>query len=58
MKKILLPLSLLVLLGIDLMAFSAIRSSNESFIMYGWVVLFFSAVLYAIFALQFLSKEK
>jgi hypothetical protein len=57
MRKILLPISLLVLLAIDLMAFDAIRSSNEGLIFFGWFAIFFSAVLYAIMALQFLSKN-
>lgn len=57
MRKILLPTSLLVLLAMDLMAFEAIRSSNEGLIFFGWFAIFFSAVLYAIMALQFLSKN-
>jgi len=57
-KKIILPLSLLVLLAIDIMAFGAIGSSNEGLILFGWVALFFSVILYAILALQFLSNKK
>jgi len=57
-KKLILPVSLLVLIAVDVMSLDAIRSNNEGLIMYGWVALFFSVIVYAIMFLQFLSKEK
>ncbi len=40
------------------MAFDAIRSSNEGLIFFGWFAIFFSAILYAIMALKFLSNNE
>ena len=47
-----------MLLAIDLMAFNAIDSQNEGLYMFGWLVLFFSAILYGILIIQTLSKRK
>ena len=58
MKKIILPLSALVLLGVDIMAVSAIRSTNPGLAMFGWVAIFTSMIIFAVFALQFLSNDK
>ena len=57
-KKLLLPIAFLVLLGIDLMAVNAIKSSNEGLYFYGWLTLIGSAIIFAMVALDFLSGNK
>ena len=55
-KKLLMPTAMLTLLAIDLMAFDAIDSKDDGFMLYGYFILMFSVVFYSIMALIYLSK--
>jgi hypothetical protein len=57
-KKLLIPIALLMLVGMDLIALDVIKSGNEGLYLYGWLMLLASIVIFAIIALNFLSAKK